>query len=192
MLRRYLQNSWLVLALSCLFGSALAGMHLAVSGRIAENKLNETLSQIPALVPGATGGAPADLPGCTAFRATKDGKLIGWVVPAAGQGFADSVELLLGLDAAANQITGLYVLDQKETPGLGNRIVEDKWRAQFVGKSATTPLSAVKRPPKDNEIQAVTGATISSVAVCDIANSTLKKVHDELAAAAKGANLWLS
>ncbi|KKL16433.1 hypothetical protein LCGC14_2495630, partial [marine sediment metagenome] len=36
----------------------------------------------------------------------------------------------------ATKITGLYVLSQKETPGLGNKIENPEWRGQFVGKDA--------------------------------------------------------
>lgn len=185
MFKRYLSNSWLVLALSFFFGSALAGIYLAVADKIDENKLNETLSQIPALVPGATGGEAANLPGCTAFKATKDGKIVGWVLPASGGGFADVIELLIGVNASATEITGLYVLGQKETPGLGNKIIEEVWRKQFTGKPTSSPLTVVKLPPSGNEIQAVTGATISSDAVCHITNEIIQATQAELAEAAQ-------
>ena len=49
-----------------------------------------------------------------------------------GQGYADTIERLLGLSTDFRSITGLFVLDQKETPGLGNKIITDAWRSQFV------------------------------------------------------------
>ena len=63
---------------------------------------------------------------------------------AGGQGYADKIELLVGIDALTENITGLFILDQKETPGLGNKISDTGWRSQFLDKPATSPLVVVK------------------------------------------------
>ena len=179
----YIGQAWLVILLSLGFGGALAGVQVMLHQRIEENKLAETLSQIPALVPGAEEGKADTVAGQRLYRALAGGRHVGWVVPAGGQGFADRIELLIGLDADVRRITGLYVLEQKETPGLGNKIVEEKWRRQFSGKSASRPLVVVKGGAKgENEIDAVTGATISSESVCRIVNRTLSRMRDELTA----------
>ena len=181
-----LAQAWLVLMLALIFGAALAGMHLSVAERIAENKLQETLSQIPALVPGAEAGAEARIDERIVYRALEAEKQIGWVIPATGQGFADKVELLIGVDAGVDTLTGIYVLDQKETPGLGNKIIEAGWREQFVGKSALEPLIVTKaKTAKDQEIVALTGATISSDTVCDTINATLAELRSALVAGLK-------
>ena len=100
---------------------------------------------------------------------------------ASGQGYADKIELLLGLDADARTITGLFILDQKETPGLGNRIIEKPWRDQFLDKSSATRLVVVKgNPGKDNEIDAISGATISSRTVTGIVNTTIADIKAQL------------
>ena len=163
-----------MLALALGFGGALAGVEATLSDRIAENKLRETLWQIPILVPGADTGHKTTIEGKTIFRAVDpDGKLAGWVVPGQGQGFADTIELLIGLDVEARTITGLYVLAQKETPGFGNRITKDWWLAQFTGQAAGKPLTPTHTLAKPGEIQALTGATISSESVCWIVNETM-------------------
>ena len=177
----FIGQGWLVLALALGFGGALAGVEAALSGRIAENKLNETLDQIPRLVEGAKTGEQTTIEGKTIFRAVDEGgKLVGWVVPARGQGFADRIELLIGLDTKAETITGLYVLAQKETPGLGNKITEDKWQGQFDNKPTDKPLAVTKAKPKAGEIRAVTGATISSESVCTIVNETVAAWREKL------------
>lgn len=178
-------QAWLVILLSLFFGGALAGVQAKLQGRIEENRLAETLSQIPYLVPGAQSGEATDVAGRSVYRAMAGGRQVGWVVPAGGQGFADRIDLLIGLDAGAKTLTGLYVLDQKETPGLGNKIVEDAWRGQFEGKATAAPLQVTKaEAAAQSEIRAVTGATISSESVCDIVNSTVAVLRDELAAGA--------
>jgi electron transport complex protein RnfG len=186
-------QAWLVLVLAVAFGSGLAGLQYAVGPRIAENKLNETLSQVPSLVPGAVNGAPDDqvLSGRRVFRALDgEGKLVGWVVPGNGQGFGDKIELIIGLNAAATELTGIFVLDQKETPALGDRITTSEFQSRFVGMSTDRTLDAQQAPtdPATGVIQALSGATISSDAVCSIINRTLKVVQAPLAAAAQGAS----
>jgi len=111
------------------------------------------------------------------YKAASDDTLIGWVLPAGGQGFADRIEVLIGLDATLSAITGLYVLDQKETPGLGNLIKEPDFCKRFSGKSTVEPLMVVKgQPLASNEILAVTAATISSESVARIVNNAIKNL----------------
>jgi electron transport complex protein RnfG len=126
----------MVIVLSLGFGGALAGVHVSLSDRIRLNQLNETLSQVPQLVPGAAGGeAFGEAGGRPVFKALDNsGQTRGYVIQARGQGFADVIQVLIGVDAEARRITGLYVLEQKETPGLGNKITEPAWCAQFKDK----------------------------------------------------------
>ena len=177
----YIGQAWLVIVLSRCFGGALAGVQALLQERIAANKLAETLGQIPLLVPGASTGKADTISGHTAYRALALDQQIGWVIPWGGRGFADRIELLVGLDAAGATITGLYVLEQKETPGLGNKIMEAQWRQQFAGLSALGSLQ-VSRGPRtaDNQVDAITGATISSESVCAIVNQALDRLRPEL------------
>ncbi len=190
-----LVQAWLVLLLALCFGSALAAVQVKLSDTIAANKLNETLEQVPALI---WGEAPAPesvqiTPGTlsvskdgqktsyTLYRVAQDDKVDGWVVKAGGQGYGDKLELLIGTDADVQKITGLFVLEQKETPGLGNKIAEPQWRNQFVGKSTDTPLEVVKgKGQGPATIDAITGATISSRSVTGIVNATIANLRGRL------------
>jgi electron transport complex protein RnfG len=130
---------------------------------------------------------PAKTVRYSVYEAKKDGALAGWVVKTAGQGYADRIEVLIGLAPDAGSLTGLFVLDQKETPGLGNKIVTDEWRGQFVGKAVDRPLAAVKGGAKGgSEIDAITGATISSHAVTSIINTAVADLRQPLAEKARG------
>jgi len=187
-----LGQAWLVLLLSLCFGGALAGVEIGLKERIAENKRKETFDQIPVLVPGASGGKSREeaVAGKRAFKAFDEaGTHRGWVVPAAGQGVADRIELLIGLDAPLERITGIYVLDQKETPGLGDFITsQEKFRSWFEGQPATAPLEVVKaRPaPGQGRILALTGATISSMSVAEIVNRAVRTFKADLQAQGGG------
>jgi electron transport complex protein RnfG len=179
--KNYLTEAWLVLLLALLFGAALAGVQAALSPKIEQNKLQETLGQISALVPGAETGVPETLDGTRVYRALTAGKqTAGWVLPARGQGFADTIELLIGLNAEATQITGLYVLEQKETPGLGDNIRAPGFQSQFKGKPAGS-LQVVKTGKSGpHDIHALTGATISSDSVVKIVNRAAAAFHQKL------------
>jgi electron transport complex protein RnfG len=195
-----LVQAWLVLLLALCFGSALAAVQVNLSGIISANKLNETLDRAPELVPaaGAAGeskdaSASVDIaPGSITvnsggksvsyplYRVSRNGTLAGWVLKAGGQGYADRIELLLGLDPDQETITGLFILEQKETPGLGNKIITPEWRGQFIGKRIKVPLMVVKKGKTDNAIDAITGATISSRSVTAIVNRTIGDVRGRL------------
>ena len=194
-------QAWLILVLALIFGSALAAVQVNLSGVIAANKLNETLERVPELVFGAEATAKMTSPNASVeitpgtvtikkdlktayynlFRVTLENKLAGWVIKAGGQGYADKIELIIGLDPGADTITGLFVLQQKETPGLGNKITFPRWRNQFIRKKTNPPLVVTKgNSQAPNAIDAVTGATISSRSVTGIVNRTIGDVKGRL------------
>ena len=57
----YMRDAWLVIALALVFGGGLAGVQTALSGKIAENKQQETYSVIPDLVEGADASRTVEL-----------------------------------------------------------------------------------------------------------------------------------
>jgi len=183
----YLRQAWLVLGLALVFGASLAGVHIALSEKIEANIYTETMGQIPSLVPGSVKGEEVQFEGRIVYRAIdEDARCVGWVIPASGQGFADAIDLLIGVDREASKITGLYVLGQKETPGLGNKISEAKFQNRFAGKKTESPLSTTKtEPARENEVLAITGATVSSQSVVKIVNEAISELRDTLAAAAE-------
>lgn len=182
-----LGQAWLVLILSLAFGATLAGVELGLKPRIIENKRNETYGQVPSLVPGADRAQTTEIEidGHSIFEArSEDGSQVGWVVPAGGQGFADRIEVLVGLDLEATRITGIFVLDQKETPGLGDFITdEERFRKWYRDQPTDTTLAVVKTAPEPGtgKIKALTGATISSDAVTDIVNRRVATFKTTLA-----------
>lgn len=180
----YIGQAWLVIVLSLCFGAALAAVQATLNPKIEQNKLNDTIGQIPSLVPGATGGAAETVGDQPVYRATDaQGNHVGWVLPARGQGFADVIELLIGLDKDAGRITGLYVLKQLETPGLGDNITKPEWRGQFKGKPAEQPLQVTSAPQADSDVQGVTGATVSSKSVVGIVNAAVAQFRAALGGA---------
>ncbi len=105
----------------------------------------------------------------------EQGSFVGYAIPGAGPGFQDTIGLLYGYAPQHEMVIGMEVLESRETPGLGDKIYKD---ADFVGSfgalSIEPEIVAVKKGKKSraNEIDAITGATISSKAVVRIINET--------------------
>ncbi len=200
---KYVSQAWLVLALALLFGGALAGVQVSLSERIETNKEDDARGRIPVVLFGDRADELADTIEVTSLtieaetkgrtvpykvyrvESAATGDLKAWAVLARGQGFADRIELLLVLDGRAERILGMRVILQKETPGLGAEITDGPWMGQFTDKSTARPLRVSKvETGADDEIVAVTGATISSDSVAHIVNQTVAALADELAARA--------
>lgn len=108
------------------------------------------------------------------------GRLVGVAIEAAGMGYQDTIAVLWGYDPGAEAVVGLAVLDSRETPGLGDKIEKDPaFLANFERldvsldddlASLRHEVVAVKRGTKTEpwEVDGITGATISSVAIADI------------------------
>jgi electron transport complex protein RnfG len=93
-------------------------------------------------------------------------------------GFQDVVQIIFGFDPATGKLSGMKVLDSKETPGLGDKIFKDQTFVDQFFAGPETPLVGVKAGAGKglpNEIDTITGATISSKVVIDIINHGLEE-----------------
>ena len=103
----------------------------------------------------------------------EQGDFVGYAMPAAGPGFQDTIAILYGYKPGEKIVVGMEVLESRETPGLGDKIYKDAvFVAGFSALSVEPEIFAVKKGTKSqpNEIDAITGATISSKAVVRIIN----------------------
>lgn len=173
-----------------LSGVSLASVYEVASPRIAANKAARLQAAVFKVVPQASSmracivqdgqlveldGAPPA--GTDAVYATFDAseRLVGWAIPAAGPGFQDAIHLIYGYDATSRKIIGMQVLESRETPGLGDKILKDAAFAEnFKALSVDPEIQLVKRGAKTaaNQVDGITGATISSRAVVNILNAS--------------------
>jgi len=112
------------------------------------------------------------------------GRLVGVAVEAAGMGYQDTIRLLYGYSAENDAIAGIQVLDSKETPGLGDKIQFDpEFLANFArldvtlaedGSRLAHDIVSVRHGQKTEawQIDAITGATVSSNAIANILNKS--------------------
>lgn len=114
--------------------------------------------------------------GAELFRARRGGRLVGTAVRSASpNGYGGPIEIMVGFDPEG-RITGVTVLGNRETPGLGAKVSDPAFLAQFRGVSAVDPLAVAK---DGGIIDAITAATISSRAFCEAINLAYAALQEE-------------
>ena len=103
------------------------------------------------------------------------GARLGFAIATGEPGFQDVIRILFGFDPVTRTTLGLTILSSLETPGLGDKINAEDWRAQFRGRK--TPLVRVKpgTATQPNEVHAISGATISSRTVIAAVNKGVER-----------------
>jgi electron transport complex protein RnfG len=98
------------------------------------------------------------------FVAKKGGDIIGYVIQSFGKGYSSYINTFIATDKDF-VVQKINILGHGETPGLGDEIETDWFKDQFKGKSLEH-LKVIKGETKE-DIQAISGATISSRAVTE-------------------------
>lgn len=161
---------------SLIAGASLAFTYEATMPRIRVNENKTRQEALREVVPGTirftTERLKVTLPGTDgkpqptqveAYRCVDAaGRLTGLAYIAAPSGFSAAIQVMVGLDPVERKVLAIRVLDLSETPGLGMKVREEKFTGQFRDKSLTDAFAAARA---GSDIQAVTGATISSKAV---------------------------
>ena len=182
MIKRFLQQTWLVILSALVFGLLVAGVNSALTPKIEENKRIKKENALKSLLPEATEFKNVKAEGfeyTIALDAT--GQTVGYALEAAGSGFADKIRLLVATGPDAQTVKGFAVLASSETPGFGDKITSDFFQKQFQNAPANQ-LEVIKAgQPTKNQIVAITGATISSEAATTIVNSATKNLQAALA-----------
>jgi len=97
-----------------------------------------------------------------------DGAGVGYAFLAVGKGYGGDIKILIGLEDETT-IKGITIISQSETPGLGSRIAESSFASKFAGLN----IGDVALKQDGGQIDAITGATISSGAVVDAVRTTV-------------------
>jgi electron transport complex protein RnfG len=160
-------------------------LHAAITEVLKGPSRYDTLYVVDgALQPAPPGGREATSAERVYLGRDAEGRPTGYAVISSAAGFQDQIQLIFGYDAASGTLLGFKVLDNKETPGLGDKIEKDSaFVTQFAG--LTPPLTGVKPGAGKggvSEVDLITGATISSRAVIKIINDALARLGPALAA----------
>ncbi len=102
---------------------------------------------------------------------------VGYVFRTSPAGYADEIVMMIGV--SGDEITGMSVLQQRETPGLGARVTEESFQRQFAGLPARQRIATVD---DGGQIDVLAGATESTLAVIDGAEQArqlYKRIREE-------------
>ena len=161
-----------LLAITAVVAACLAGVNSVTAPAIAELTAQKTQEAIELVLPG--GGEKVDFPE-TALVSTVYASDTGYAVEVTPGGFDNTITMMVGVDKAGS-VLGISIISHTETAGLGavaaaGTPAGEAFRNEFVGASGSVSVS------KDGgDVEAITGATITSRAVCVGVNAALEVV----------------
>lgn len=191
-----------IVGIGALCALVIVSVFNATATRISENQARFLARAVAEVLPAAQTTVPITttddgrvvetaetlaLPAFLGYDANSE--LAGAVITAEGMGYQDTLRVLYSYSFELDAIVGFKVLDSKETPGLGDKIeIEPHFLANFEaldaslnadGTALANPIVTVKEGAKTEpwQLDGITGATITSVAIGDILNAS--------------ANLWI-
>lgn len=176
-----------VLAVVLLVISIVVAFLLAFTNFVTEEKINEnTIKEQNAakqeVLPAASEFEETEFSDDTglvkAIFTGKDssGNPVGWCANVTPSGYGGELDIMVGISKDGT-LSGMKVVSHSETAGLGAKASESSFSSQFSGKKIDAPLAVIKSgTPKENEIVAISGATITSSAVKDGVNAAIDAV----------------
>ena len=186
-MKRSLRLGWTLFLITGMTGLLLGLVNQITEGPIERARADELRRALQAVLPAAgsfeTVAAPDGTPEgfVDLHRGRSSEKTAGYCVTVETKGYGGPIRFVVGLDTGGT-VTGLTLLASSETPGLGARASEETFRNRYVGQSPEH-FSVTKSPePRDGEIQALSGATITSRAVTagvNIALETFRMIPEE-------------
>ena len=185
MKKGYLYTLIFMAVVSIVFTGLLAGVNAAYKKKISENQQTAVRASILYSV-GIIAGDDANdifddkaieknLNGMTHYSIDTSGEKA-YAIPFEGPGLWGTIRGYIGVSSDMSSILGLAFTEQNETPGLGGRIDEEWYKAQF----KDTKLTGVLEYGSESGIDAITGATSTSNAVLKILNDFIETTLKEL------------
>ncbi len=175
-------------AISLLSGGLLSSLDSYTAPRIAENRMKQLKAAIAEVLPKYDYYDEFKTKTSVIYVGKLNGveEPVGLAFKTAGNGFQGKIVMMVGVKPDFSEVIKMRVLEQVETPGLGTKIVVDPsnkenplwFPEQFEGLILNPAIEVIKnlKPEKDNQIQAIAGATISSQAIANILNEQIAEV----------------
>ena len=162
------------LFLICLIVTALlAGVNMLTADRIAALAVQTAEDSQKVVLPNAASFEEVDED--TVKGLDGSGQLAGYVITTEAKGYGGTIEVMTGITADGS-VSGVVLLSQNETPGLGANATKESFTGQYQQAVPVSGCEVIKSGgAADGQIQAMTGATITSQAVTDAVNLAVEK-----------------
>jgi electron transport complex protein RnfG len=113
------------------------------------------------------------------YEGISDNEVVGYTFKTVPKGYGGEIVLNVGI-SVDGKVTGIKVVNHSETPGLGAKATEDYFQDQYRDIPIDSPLEVVKTTPaNENEIEAITGATVTTNGITDGVNISVD-LYNEL------------
>lgn len=110
----------------------------------------------------------------TYYAAVKDNKSVGYIITVNEKGYGGNLQVMVAV-LPDHKVKAVEILDvTNETPGLGQNTAQKSFYSQFEGLTKDITVQKGSADKEKNEVNAVTGATISSKAVTKAVNKALE------------------
>lgn len=164
----------LILCVICLLATAaLAGTNMLTADTIAQQKVITEQESRKQVLPNADSFEEAD-----GYAIGKTGSdVAGYVFVTSSKGYGGDVQVMTGI-SVDGQITGVVILEQDETPGLGANAEKESFRDQFKQAVPENGFTVTKSTAGEGEISAMTGATITTTAVTNAVNDAIAQYNE--------------
>lgn len=190
-MREIIKLGLILFIITAIAASVLAVANNATSGIIAEVQEQENNKARQEVLPLAQSFVPLDEKEFEEIVLDNDkvkeiymgnsgsGELTGYTIKTVSKGYGGEIEIITGI-SIDGKVTGMKVVSHSETPGLGANATKPEFQNQFLEKLTSPSIAVVKSAPKENEIQAIAGATITSKSVSDGVNIALDVFNNKL------------
>lgn len=166
--------------IAVLTAGLLALINEVTYGIIAEQNVQKTNAALSSVLVADT-YEPMDLSALSAdasvtniYTAKSGDAVVGHCVEVAPNGFGGPITMIVGIDPAG-AVTKVAIVSMSETSGIGTKTNDEGFLSQYTGHASEITAST-KTTIAENEIKAITGATVSSKAVTAGVNTALKTV----------------
>lgn len=180
-MREILRYAAVLFIIAAVSAALLAGVNMLTEDKIAGNSileeqkaLHEVMSEAESFEP--LGEEMSEQYGADEIYTAKaaDGAIAGFCVKLSQRGYGGEIQSIIGLTENGT-VTGVQVISHSETAGLGANLSKESFRDQFVGKSK---VEVVKAGAGEGEINAISGATITSKAMASSVNAAVDIVKN--------------
>ncbi len=163
-----IRYAFVLAVISAISGAALAYFNGITADIIAENRRLREQAAVSAVL-GTETFTTTEIEGGKLYATdTPEGKVVAFTTESPG--FSGPISLMVSLNVDQERVQKIVVLEHSETPGLGARITEAAFTDQFKAKSLADPYRAKQ------DVESITGATISTRAVAEGVKTAADKV----------------
>lgn len=194
-MKQMIKNTLILTAITLVSGLLLGFVYEITKGPIARSKelakqkaYQEVMQDADSFVEFLTFDASkaqqvlenANISGCVVngvVEAQKQGEIVGYVITiTTTEGYGGEIQISIGI-YADGKVSGIAILSINETAGLGMNAKEPEFYGQFANKNETSFEVTNKDAMEENQIEAISGATITSKAVTNAVNAGVTYFH---------------